>query len=122
MIWKDIKGYETLYEVSNTGKIRSKDRLARCGKSAMLLYKGKELKGGLSSNGYYTVQLGSESKFKGYLIHRLVAMHFVDGYQIGLEVNHIDWTKTNNHADNLEWVTPSYNTKHGWNKRYKNAI
>lgn len=121
-IWKDIENYEGLYEVSNTGKVRSLDRIARCGKFGKSLWKGKELKAGIGSHGYYTVSLGKQSKFKTHLVHRLVAKHFVDGYTEELEVNHIDLMKTNNHADNLEWVTPSYNTKHGWKKRYNNAV
>ena len=121
-IWKDIEGFEGLYQISNTGKVRSLDRWTRCGMFGKSFWKGKELKAGKGSHGYYSVALGKESKFKSYLVHRLVAKHFVDGYKHGLEVNHIDLTKTNNHANNLEWVTPSYNTKHGWKKRYNNAI
>ena len=121
-IWKDVEGYEGLYQVSNLGRVKSLDRLGRCGKFGTLLYKGKELKSGKGSHGYYSVSLGKESKFNSYLVHRLVAKHFVDGYAQELEVNHIDLTKTNNHADNLEWVTPSYNTKHGWTKRRNNAV
>ena len=120
--WKDIESYEGYYQVSNTGKVRSMDRIGRCGKNGKLLYKGKELKPAIGNHGYKCVVLSKQSKCKTFLIHRLVAKHFVDGYKNGYEVNHIDLTKINNYANNLEWVTPSYNTKHGWKKRRENAI
>lgn len=116
-VYKAIKNYEGIYEVSNTGKVRSLDRMGRCGHHGTLLYKGKQLKAGIASNGYYMVGLCKQGKRISRTVHSLVAEHFVDGYEEGLEVNHIDLSKLNNHADNLEWVTPSYNTKHGWKKR-----
>ena len=122
-MWKQIKDFEGLYEASIDGRIRSVDRIGRCGKYGTLLYKGKELAGGIMSSGYKSVALSKNGKPKTYLVHRLVAETFCDGYDANnKEVNHIDGNKLNNHAENLEWVTPSYNTKHGWNKRYKNAI
>ena len=121
-IWKDIKDYEGYYQVSNTGKVRSVDRLGRCGKYGTLLYKGRELKAGVGSHGYCNIVLSKKSKTKTRTVHSLVAEYFVDGYKEGYEVNHIDFEKTNNHVDNLEWVTPSYNSTHGWQKRRRNAV
>lgn len=121
-IWKDIHGYENYYQVSNKGNVRSVDRVGRCGNHGTLLYRGKTLSGGIGSHGYLSVVLSKQGKTKTRTIHSLVAEHFVDGYKPGYEVNHIDLTKTNNHASNLEWVTPSYNTKHGWKKRFQNAV
>lgn len=71
---------------------------------------GRFLKPCKSSSGYLKVSLGS--KHKNVSIHRLVAFAFVAGYEDGLEVNHIDGNKHNNHSSNLEWVTKSQNHKH----------
>jgi hypothetical protein len=123
MIWKEIKSYEGLYEVSIDGKVRSVDRIGRCGHHGTLLYKGKELSPAIGTHGYKGLTLSKHGKVKSYLVHRLVASTFCDGCDSNnKEVNHIDGDKLNNHASNLEWVTPSYNTKHGWNKRHSNAI
>ena len=116
--WKDIKGYEGLYQVNELGEVKSLDRLARCGKNGMLLYKGRLLKPGKASHGYLTVSLGKESKFKTHLVHRLVGENFLIKPSIKHnEINHIDFCKENNKASNLEWVTPSTNVKHWWGSK-----
>jgi len=116
--WQDIKGYEGLYQINKFGEVKSLDRLARCGKSGMSMYKGKLLKPGKGNHGYYVVSLGKESKFKSHLVHRLVAEQFIQRPSpLHKEVNHIDLTKDNNQVNNLEWVTPSQNVKHWWSKR-----
>tara|TARA_R110002126_G_C10066139_1_gene462155 strand:- start:64 stop:408 length:345 start_codon:yes stop_codon:yes gene_type:complete len=51
-------------------------------------------------------------------VHKLVALHFVDGYKEGLQVNHIDEDKTNNHSSNLEWCTSQYNVEYSVSKHY----
>ena len=113
--WKDIKGYEGFYQVNQFGEVKSLDRVARCGKNGKLLYKGKTLKAGRTSSGYYSVSLGKESKFKTHLVHRLVGEAFIDKpSDKHNEINHIDFCKENNKVDNLEWVTPSSNVKHWW--------
>lgn len=123
MNWKSIKGYEGLYEASEDGRVRSLDRIGRCGHHGTLLYKGRELKANVGTHGYKYVALSKEGKVKGFLLHRLIGYVFCDNQSDdNKEINHIDGNKLNNHANNLEWVTPSYNTKHGWNKRRNNAI
>ena len=100
-IWKPISGYEGLYEVSNTGKIRS-----------LFRYK-KELKQRTSNSGYKRVQLWKDKIGKWYSVHRLVADVFCfkpDGCDV---VNHKDECKTNNNANNLEWCTLQYNNTYG---------
>src|SRR5690606_17912479 len=76
--------------------------------------RGKELKQDVNSTGYKRVTLCKLGRTKRVFVHKLVAMHFVDGYRDGLVVNHKDGDNTNNHADNLEWVTPSQNVLDGW--------
>ena len=100
-IWKDIEGYECLYQVSNLGRVRS----FHCGKTKILNPKP-------SRQGYKMVALCKNGISSPISIHRLVALAFVPGYAPTLVVNHKDEDTTNNTAENLEWVTSSYNTRY----------
>lgn len=102
--WKDIKGYEGIYQVSNLGKVRSLP-----GKSKTRCYKGKELKLTVTSIGYLSVSLSR----KTYKVHRLVAETFIINKNNYPCVNHIDEDKTNNNVNNLEWCTYKQNNNHG---------
>ena len=103
-IWKDIKDYEGYYQISSNGQVKS-------------LLTNKILIGDTNNLGYRRVTLYSPIK-KRFFIHRLVALHFCEGYQDGLIVNHKDGDKANNKAENLEWVTHSENDLHA----YKNNL
>jgi hypothetical protein len=106
--WKPIKGYEGLYEISNIGNVAS---LNYCGTKNRKNLKYKE-----QAMGYCTVGLSKDGKAKTFLVHRLVAEHFVpnpNGFPI---VNHKDENKSNNRADNLEWCTYEHNNNHGTKK------
>jgi hypothetical protein len=107
--WKDIKGYEGLYQINELGEVKSLDRLARCGKYGKVLYKGKTLRPGRTSNGYYSVSLGKQRKFRTYLVHRLVGETFLSNPNNYLIVMHRDNDKSNNNVDNLQWGTQSMN-------------
>jgi hypothetical protein len=107
-IWKDIKGFEGRYQVSNLGRIKS---LLRNG----LIRKQKEF----GNSGYLFVVLFKNRKYIRFSVHRLVAEHFVDGYKKGYIVNHKDEDKHNNRSDNLEWCTYQYNNIYGKNFRNK---
>ena len=100
-IWKDIEGFEGLYQVSNMGNV----------KSLNYNHTGKEriMKPQKSSNGYLQVKLWKDGKAKRYLVHRLVANAFLDNSDNLPEVNHKDENKENNHVDNLEFCSRSYN-------------
>lgn len=108
-IWKDIKGFEGYYQISNLGNVKS---LGIYNKNQ---YKYEHLKNKrISNKGYYYVAVSYKSKFKILTIHRLVAQAFIPNPFNKPCVNHIDGNKLNNSLDNLEWVTYSENTKHAW--------
>lgn len=100
-IWRDIPGYEGIYEVSNLGNVQS---LRYCPPKA--IYQST------TNCGYKQVALYKNGEEKKFGVHRLVAIVFVDGYKDGLEVNHKDLNKENNIYTNLEWTTRSENQKH----------
>ena len=100
-MWKPIKNYEGYYEVSDEGEIRN-------------VKTNKILTGDYNTAGYRRVVLYTPIKQR-FFIHRLVAEHFCEGYNKNLVVNHRDGNKTNNRADNLEWVTRSQNDLHAFN-------
>ena len=104
-IWKDVEGYEGLYQVSNLGNVRSLN-WRRLGIVRNLYLKPH-------NKGYLQVELHRNSKCQTFTVHRLVAMHFVEGYEDGKIVNHKNEDKTDNHSENLEWVTYSYNNQYG---------
>lgn len=119
--WKDIEGYEGLYAVSDTGKVRSKEKwVVNSQHNTKRLIKGRVLKPWLNPNGYYTFNFSKSSKRKTVYAHRLVADAFVNNRDNKNVVNHIDGDKLNNHIDNLEWVTYSENLQHSWNTGLQN--
>lgn len=119
-IWKDIKGFEGRYQVSNMGRVRGLDRWTN--HEIPQFVKGQMLKLSTNSGGYFRVSLSDGSRnYSHYTVHRLVALHFVPGYKKGLVVNHINEIKTDNRAENLEWCTYKYNLNYSdvvaWKRR-----
>lgn len=108
-IWKPIKNYEELYEVSNYGNIISKKR----GKIKKPFY----------HNGYLRVELSKSGVNKKYFVHRLVAETFIENSENLEQVNHKDENKLNNYVGNLEWCSTKYNINFGTrSKRVSKAL
>lgn len=100
-IWKPIQEYEGLYEISNTGKVKS-------------LIKGRLLKPANHVKGYLFTTLTKDGKHSRFYIHRLVASAFLGSESSNKEVNHIDGNKKNNCVENLEWCTGIENKEHAY--------
>ena len=97
--WHHCEVPYTRYEVSNLGRVRN-------------AHTGQIMKFRLNRCGYLTLDLYYKGERKYKLVHRLVATAFVPGWREGLEVNHKNGVKTDNRAENLEWVTQSENMRH----------
>ena len=100
--WKDIKGYEDLYQVSNFGNVKSLGRDI-FNKDGVFIRKTKDkiLKSGKAGNDGYKVVLCNNDTGKARYVNRLVAEYFLDEYSENKEVGHLDGNKNNNHVDNL---------------------
>jgi len=103
--WRDIEGWEGLYQVSNKGRVKS---LPRKGSPKTNILKDDEVRGG-----YRSVALCNNTFRKTVSVHRLVATAFIPNSNNLPEVNHIDEDKTNNNDWNLEWCTKLHNRNHG---------
>jgi len=110
--WKDIKGFEGLYQVSNKGRVRSLDRIITFKDGKKRCYKGQLLKPHIETRGYLSVCLLKNSKRTYVRIHRLVAETFMYNKCKKPEINHIDGNKSNNAVTNLEFATHSENMQH----------
>ena len=109
--WLPVKGYEALYEVSSLGRIKSLSRVTPHGQSKLERVLRPYAKPGRAGN-YLLVKLSKCGSSKAYLVHRLVALAFIQTSDAQLEVNHIDMCRQNNSVGNLEWVTAKRNFAH----------
>lgn len=114
-IWKDIKGFEGLYQVSNYGRVKSFKRANE------FILKPRSVKSTKRNDREYhsVVLYTKEKKPTKNLIHRLVVREFLPDYDTSLQVNHIDGNSTNNHLSNLEMVTQMDNHIHACIKTRK---
>lgn len=122
-VWRDIKGYEGLYQVSNFGRVKSLERFVKYWRGGMLLRKSQTIKLNYDSDGYCIVGLSKDGTTLTKKVHRLVAMTFPDLVDWTEEakdkpfdeivVNHKDENKVNNWVNNLEWCTVKYNNIYG---------
>lgn len=110
-VFKDIKGFQGRYEISNLGNVRNTT-------TKQLLHPRP------NKEGYLRIGLRKKGsrKIYTYFIHRLVATAFIynDDIQSKIQVNHIDNDRANNSSENLEWCTPSYNTKQSFHYNKSN--
>jgi hypothetical protein len=109
-VWKDVKDYEGIYQISNLGNLKS---LKRKGTGT---FTNKEylLKKGITTKGYYSYGLSKNGKVKTHTLHRLVANHFIENINNEKCVNHKDGNPKNNDISNLEWCSYSENSLHGY--------
>lgn len=127
-VWKPIKGYEGIYEVSSYGRVRSLERIdtrpnPRTGKAMNFTTKQRIITNRNHPKGYKTVLLRKGGSSEQFLLHRLVARAFIPNPQNLPCVNHKDEDKTNNRADNLEWCSQQYNVNYGTGvERMKKSI
>ena len=109
--WKDIEGYEGLYQVSNYGRVKSLERYQE-NHSKLQKVEEKILTRSDNGNGYLFATLWKNGKSKRYYIHRLVVQAFIGPIPEGYAVNHLDFDTRNNNADNLEIVTYLENNRY----------
>lgn len=111
--WRDIEGYEGLYQVSNTGRVKSLSHKIKANISGGVRYTEEHFKILHKGwHGYIWVALCKEAKSKTFSVHRLVAKAFVPNINDYPAINHIDGNKENNNASNLEWCTNAQNSRH----------
>lgn len=116
-VWKDVPGYEGYYSVSNKGRIISLSRNIIT--SNRIIHTQDRLME-LTPNvyGYLYITLSKQGKYKKHMVHRLVAMAFIDNPNNYPHIDHIDTNITNNAVENLRWVTPSLNMQNELTKKH----
>lgn len=108
-IWKDIQGYEGLYQVSNLGRVRG-------------IKRNSILKPWTVRGGYLSVNLCKNNLVKKRVVHRLVAEAFIDNPENKPEINHISGNKLDNSISNLEWCTREENIQHSWDEGLRENV
>ena len=113
-IYKDIIGYENIYQISNLGNVKVLERSWRCGNNYNVIKHHKEyiLKTKITSKGYAAVKLCKDGKRSWPLVHRLIAQAFISNPNNLPDVNHRNGIKKDNSISNLEWITNLDNIKH----------
>lgn len=114
--WRDIQGFEGLYQISDKGNVRSSYQNNFRGTTFSKILKQKK-----NSNGYMEVTLCKNGKKYSVLVHRIVAIAFIPNPFDLPKVNHKDEDKSNPSADNLEWCTQQYNATYGNGPKVKNT-
>lgn len=112
-VWKDIAGYEGLYQVSNMGRVRSFSREVKCCGGHSRITRSHILHGYINGSGYYEVALCNSEGQSHRRVHELVAKAFIPNPTHLPVINHIDEDKANNKVNNLEWCTTAYNNAYG---------
>lgn len=116
-IWKEVKGFENDYEISNLGRLRTKERFVKHYKGGVRKYKSQLKKIRLNTRGYLRCNLKKDGKRYDFTVHRLVALSFLKEDKKRVFVNHKNGIKTDNKLENLEWCTLSENTEHAVKNR-----
>lgn len=112
--WKDIKGYEGLYQVSNDGRVKSLPKTWTCGRYGTVRHNDEKImKLCNNGEGYLRVNLSKNGKTKWYSVHRLVGEAFIPNPYNLSEINHKNECTTDNSIENLEWCDRLYNMNYG---------
>ena len=121
-VWKDIIGYEKIYQISNFGRVKRLKRFVNHTKGVLKL-KEKILRCEFHKSGYIRCHLRKNGVVKKVFVHRIVAYHFIENTNNKPFVNHKDCNKRNNNISNLEWCTDIENKKHAYenNIMYKSS-
>lgn len=109
--WLPVYGYESLYEISSHGRIRSLDKSWVNDRGGICRKAGKVLTPD-TAHGYYHIKLWQSGRFKWFQIHQLVAIAFIPNPENKPHVNHLNSNRGDNMVDNLEWCTPKENLVH----------
>lgn len=120
-MYKPIKNYEGIYEVSESGKVRSVDRTVEYKNGKIVNYKGKDLKPSMDTAGYAIVYLSKNGIRKTIAVHRLVAQTFLSNSENLPEVHHLNHNINDNRAENLRWVTRAEQRDEHWRKAQSKA-
>lgn len=117
--WKDIPGYEGLYQASTLGQIRTcEGKTTSSARFQHRVWKQRIMKQKCTKNKKgrkdYRVELWNGKNHKTWLVSRLVALTWCNGYQIGYTVNHKNGNPLDNRAENLEWLSHGDNIRHGF--------
>lgn len=113
-IWRDVVGYEGLYQVSNIGRVKGVARKVVFSGNKMKNWSEKVLAIGTNKLGYQQITLSNNTKTKRHSVHRLVALAFIERPHQKPDINHIDGNPSNNKVENLEWCTRSENGLHSY--------
>lgn len=111
--WKDIDGYEGLYQISSHGRVKSVNRITSNGRNI----KERILKFEIDKGGYLRLNLSKNGKREKFKAHRLVALHFIPNPEKKPEVNHTKGDKFNNYYKDLEWHTRQENIEHSFEEK-----
>ena len=112
-LWKDIEGFEGLYQVSTWSRVRSMDRLVIYKNGVKRFFESEILKPSYDKGGYLRVGLTKDKKQTHHFLHRLVAIAFIPNPNNYPQVNHKDENPKNPKVENLEWCTDKYNKNYG---------
>lgn len=113
--WRDVKGYEGIYQVSDMGRVKSVERIS----AQNHLLRERIRKPETDRDGYQIVNLCKDGKVKLHKVHRLVGEAFLDNEQGFPQINHINGVKDDNRVENLEWISASGNVKHAFDSGLK---
>ena len=114
-VWKDVRGYEGFYQVSNKGRVKSSARVITW-KDGERKVSEKIMKNQIDKDGYLVVSLNKNKKRNSFKVHRLVATEFLENKENLPVVNHINEDKKDNVPSNLEWCTRKYNSQYSLNR------